>query len=193
MQICYDRSQQYRHGSPIDNRPCGVVCSVSLHDNSSALAKIRLGLIPLGLSCAILYCSCCNSQKVSFSIICGSPHHFKKLARQMVIWLLVKLYKSKVHFKSNHLIRYNTVHQSLFVLTFCLCSLTSNLKPLYLHACTYSCSKIPIETQLGFVHHTQGLGRIKLTRYGDLRYSSPVQAEGKILERKLKSFPRLVI
>lgn len=107
--------------------------------------------------------------------------------------LLVKLYKSKVHFKSNHLIRYNTVHQSLLVLTFCLCSLTSNLKPLYLHACTYSCSKIPIETQLGFVHHTQGLGRIKLTRYGDLRYSSPVQAEGKILERKLKSFPRLVI
>ena len=133
-------------------------------------------------------------RKLASSIICGSPHHFKKkLARQMVIWLLVKLYKSKVHFKSNHLIRYNTVHQSLLVLTFCLCSLTSNLKPLYLHACTYSCSKIPIETQLGFVHHTQGLGRIKLTRYGDLRYSSPVQAEGKILERKLKSFPRLVI
>ena len=132
-------------------------------------------------------------RKLASSIICGSPHHFKKLARQMVIWAASQTVQIQSPLKSNHLIRYNTVHQSLLVLTFCLCSLTSNLKPLYLHACTYSCSKIPIETQLGFVHHTQGLGRIKLTQYGDLRYSSPVQAEGKILERKLKSFPRLVI
>ena len=64
-----------------------LACTVSLYDNSSALAKIRLGLIPLGLSCAIYTVPVVIRRKLASSIICGSPHHFKKkLARQMVIW-----------------------------------------------------------------------------------------------------------